>query len=88
MKQMSDVVVPYILKTDGSKVQLAQDPDLETLQEAVGGWIEGVGLKNDGYMYVNENGKFSNLPFNKYATDLIDFDDYIVGDVVIIKEAE
>jgi hypothetical protein len=85
---MNDVVVPYILKTDGSKVQLPQDPDLETLQEAVGGWIEGVGLKNGGYMYVNENGKFSELPFNEHATKLIDFHDYIVGDVVIITEAE
>ena len=63
---------------------------LETLQGAVGGWIECVWLGEAGFpdldMFVNEEGKLDGLSFNVVATRLsgiLVHDDCIVGDVVV-----
>ena len=77
----------YILKINGDKEELGYNPSLSVLQAAVGGYIEGVPL-NEGYMYVNDEGKLRGLPVNAPATDLIDFNDVIVGDVVILAVGE
>lgn len=63
---------------------------LRTLQELVGGCIEGVPLPDGRYMLVNENGKDSFHVINQVATDLallaeaIMADDYIAGTAVIL----
>ena len=75
------------LTTTGQTIELGYNPTLSILQEAVGGYIEGVPIEN-GYMYVNEEGKMQGLPVNVLATNLIDFDDIIVGDVVILEVGE
>lgn len=82
----------YKLKVDGTTEQLP-DCELETLQEAVGGYIEAVFLGGDDVMIVNEEGKIIGLPVNNHATTLAWerlskyrlYTEYIVGDVVIAK---
>lgn len=63
---------------------------LRTLQEIVGGCIEGVPLPDGRYMLVNENGKDGFHVINQVATDLahqteaIMADDYIAGVAVVL----
>jgi hypothetical protein len=64
---------------------------LEVIQDLVGGYIEYVNLSQDGVdMIVNEEGKIYNLDYNLQATLLyrathLYKDDYICGDVVIVR---
>ena len=69
-------------------VQMGKKPSLEELQKAVGGYIEGVTTANGGRFYCNEEGKLMRLPHNPAANTMIDFDDYIVGDVVVMEEGD
>jgi len=78
----------YLLKTDGTIEQMGWNPSLEEMQKAVGGYIQIVRTGNVGYMYCNEEGKILGLPYNKPATQMLDFDDYVVGDVVVMEEGE
>lgn len=68
-----------VLKPDGSTEvrQLTNEPELETLHEIVGGYIEAVpyfrtievnGAVHNCIAFCNENGKAQNLPINRYAT--------------------
>lgn len=64
---------------------------LESLQDAVGGDIQMVGLRAASMnMYINENGKFEGLATNRRATVLchttlaIADGDFIVGDAVLV----
>lgn len=75
------------LKVDGTSESLP-DTNLETLQKAVGGWIELVYTKHNDEMYINEEGKLHGLPINILATKLFGRDDVIVGDVVIVRRTE
>lgn len=79
----------YQLKVNGEKSELA-DTKLETLQKAVGGYIEMVETKDGDIMVINEEGKIENLPVNPFATELYKYgsDDPIMGDVVIAKRNE
>lgn len=43
-------------------------PPLEDMQEFVGGYVEGLRLKNGHTLYVNEEGRLKGLPVNKMAT--------------------
>lgn len=72
-----------ILTFESSKVSLSE------MQNVVNGYIQFVHLSPEAIMVVNEEGKFNNLPANELATQLFHsatliFDDYIVGDVLII----
>lgn len=65
--------------------------DLDSLQHAVSGDIQMVGLRGASMnMYINENGKLERLALNRRATILshwaeaIRHDDFIVGDVVLV----
>jgi hypothetical protein len=65
---------------------------LETLQGAVGGWIECVWLGEAGFpdldMFVNEEGKLHGLSFNVVASALSAIfarGDCIVGDVAVCR---
>ncbi len=78
----------YLLKVDGTIEQMGKNPPLEELQKAVGGYIEGVTTANGGRFYCNEEGKLMGLPHNPAANSMIDFDDYIVGDVVVMEGDE
>ena len=89
-----------IIKTDGSTKEIL-NPTLEQLQEAVGGYIEIVRINPDWaeaildahgigaeYMYCNEEGKLIGLEYNSTATILTDFNNIIVGNVVLMYEGE
>jgi len=81
----------FVIRTDGTSERLWGDdkPTLTQIQEVVGGWIEHVPIIMEGmYMYCNEEGKLKGLPPNWLATNLIDFDDVICGDVVIMEEGD
>ena len=78
-----------VIHTDGRR-ELKPIEGLKSLQDAVGGHIEGVRLKDEAFMYVNEEGKMRDLPFNDLATQLwvesYGRTDYIVGDVAIVGD--
>ena len=78
----------YLLKVDGTIEQMGKNPSLEQIQKAVGGYIEAVPMANGGIFYCNEEGKLLGLPNNLAANTLIDFNDYIVGGVVVIEVGE
>ena len=64
-------------------------PDYDTLNKAVGGWLEGVALVGVT-AYVNEEGKLMGLPVNALATRLAHRDeatypsDTINGDMIVL----
>lgn len=65
-----------------------RDIPSETLQAAVGGWLEYVGLAGAGMpsevgMYINEEGKLLGLPINLLATRFYGCGDCIAGDAVV-----
>ena len=64
--------------------------ELETLQEAVGGYVERVPVVKQTLdnldMWLNEEGKLKSLPLNMIATNLSGIwknGDFIVGDVLV-----
>lgn len=69
----------------GGRVEIITDLSLESLQDAVGGYIELVRTKN-GRMLVNEDGRMLQLKFNQMASDLADID--IFGDVVLLDRED
>lgn len=73
---------------DGTVTEITVD-GLDSLQAVVGGYIEGVQLK-DGYMYCNEEGKLIGLPVNPLATALAQTLPYdvIVGSVVVLGNGD
>lgn len=87
-----------ILKTDGTRKVVDFSTDsLKVLQEAVGGYIEAVQLKDNLTMWLNEEGKMNGLPHNENAQFYFDLAfgpgvDFIVGNAVmtggIDKEGE
>lgn len=82
-----------LIKTTGEITELP-NTKLETLQDAVGGDIELVALKNKRYMIVNEMGKVIGLDINPFASQLLASEsqcsplDYVVGNAVICGHDE
>ena len=84
----------YIIRTNGTIEELpAGVLSLETLQKAVGGFIETIPCLDNGkyrVMILNEEGKLDGLPLNPIATamtrGIVASMDFIVGDVVIADE--
>lgn len=86
-------VKALIVKTSGEvevrDLDLQQDmAGLRTLQDAVGGYIEGI-VGNGWNGYCNEEGKLLGLPFNRVATALASYAgwtgagaDVLCGDVI------
>ena len=73
------------------------EPTLESAQEFVGGYVEGIPFPNGDYLIVNEEGKLMGLPLNPEATTLwrATFDndnfitgrkDFVVGPAILIKK--
>lgn len=73
-----------------SALNLPKTQQLSHLQKAVGGMIEVVPSKQDGYSIIcNEEGKLKDLPINYKATILHwHASDPLCGDVVIIRTNE
>lgn len=67
---------------------------LDYLQSEVDGYIETLRIKDAPdrclIMIIDEEGKLKNKPVNELAGEIayIRFDDYIVGDVIIVKEQD
>jgi hypothetical protein len=74
------------VKTTGEVVAL-DGISLDTLQTAVGGWVQAIDLDEALTMWCNEEGKLVGLPHNPFAQFAWDKvyganTDYLVGDVV------
>ena len=75
------------INTDANEFKIVSDskdePTLESAQEFVGGYVEGITFPNGDYLIINEEGKLMNLPLNPEATALwratFDNDNYITG---------
>ena len=80
------------ITTAGELVEL-EDISLNALQEAVGGWVQAIGLKDNLTMWLNEEGKLMQLPHNLKGQAIWDSffqegSDYIVGNVVLTGGAD
>ena len=73
------------------------EPTLESAQEFVGGYVEGITFPNGDYLIVNEEGKLMGLEVNEPATklwrDTFDNDnfitgrkDFVAGPAILIKQ--
>lgn len=77
-----------VIQTDGIKsvVEFEVGNSYDLISNAVGGWIECVGLSKAD-MWCNEEGKLEGLPQNPIATSLFHNEfgarDVIVGNVII-----
>ena len=89
------------INTKASEFKIITDqkdePDLETAQKFVGGYVEGITFPNGDYLIINEEGKLRQLPLNPEATALwrATFDndnfvtgrkDFVVGPAILIKK--
>lgn len=78
-----------LLKTEGDPEMMSSENNgyikLDQLQKAVGGYIEQITLEK-GLLFVNEEGRLKNLPFNPHASLMARKD--IVGDAVFCLEDE
>ena len=89
------------LNTKSSQFKIIEDskdePTLESAQEFVGGYVEGITFPNGDYLIVNEEGKFMGLEVNEPATklwrDTFDNDnfitgrkDFVAGPAILIKQ--
>lgn len=82
-----------LYKTDGTIISVepknGKDFKLAELKEFVGGYIETVGLVDNMFMVVNEDGKLNGLGYNANATAVLEgyaqypSNDYIVGDALV-----
>lgn len=80
-----------LIKVDGTEVVLP-DVSLETLQKAVGGYIQIVPTNDGRLLVLDEEGKLKEKPVNATGTKLTrgvvaDWD-LIVGDVVVANNDE
>lgn len=77
----------YILKVDGTRVDLNHRPTLKECQEAVGGWItiakDFLVRHPDKVMYVNEEGLLQQKSPNMRAYEMMGY--HIVGDVIVLE---
>ena len=76
-----------IIRTDGNVIPMESPINLESLQEAVGGYIELYHYttpKGNRFRFViNEEGRFTNLPINPNISHLVG--QTIFGDVVLLS---
>ena len=89
------------VNTDANELKIVSDskdePTLESAQEFVGGFVEGITIPNGDYLIINEEGKLMQLPLNPEATLLwrmtftkdkyvTGYDDFVVGPAIYIKK--
>ena len=80
-----------LIRTDNSVEKIEVDGKLQSLQEAVGGWIECLQLTDNAHAYIDEEGKLKAKEPNFIATmlcrrleDVIMPNDVIVGDMIVL----
>ncbi len=76
----------YIIKTDGTTVNLSDRPTLKQAQDAVGGYVEQMPKSSRSprvTAYANEEGRLQGLTVNVKASELLGF--AVVGDVVFLE---
>lgn len=73
-----------LIKSDGDYQVIDYEDSLDFLHNVVGGYIEYVPIKDNICMIINEEGKLKGLDINDIATSLISFNDFIVGNVLIV----
>ena len=83
-----------LIKVDGTSETL-NDLSLESMQKAVGGYIELVRSHQSEYDFIcDEEGKLKGYPINAKATHIAHEDkapslnDVLVGDVIVAKKGE
>ena len=82
------MIKAIVITVDGLQkdIEISEDTSLKTLQDAVGGFIQAVDLLGLT-MWINEEGKIDDLPFNPFATILWEAafgkTDVILGDIVL-----
>ena len=59
-----------------------KEPDLETIQNIVGGYFTIINTPDNKLMYVNEEGELKKLPANNEASKIVGFNVY--GKVLIV----
>ena len=89
------------VNTDAVEFKIIDDvkdePTLESAQEFVGGYVQGIEFPNGDYMIMNEEGKLMQLPLNPEATTLwrttftkdkylFGYDDWVSGPAILIKK--
>ena len=89
------------LNTKAPEFKIIEDtkdePTLESAQEFVGGYVEGISFPNGDYLIVNEEGKLRGLELNEPATKLwretftkdkyaFGHDDWVSGPAILIKK--
>lgn len=77
-----------IIRTNG-KIELVENDSLESIQAAVGGYIDSIGLNHNSLMYVHDEGRLVGDAPNWLATELLksmrpSIAAPIVGDAVVI----
>lgn len=80
--------IPVDVDTVAMTIELPTgSAQLDALQKEVGGYIEAVHLTPDFTLWINEDGKGLELPYNPratfLATDVLRPGDYIAGDAVL-----
>ena len=76
---------------------IKDEPTLESAQDFVGGYVEGISFPNGDYLIVNEEGKLTGLELNEPATKLwretftkdkyaFGYDDWVSGPAILIKK--
>jgi hypothetical protein len=80
------------ITTKGELVEL-DEVSLTALQQAVGGWVQAIGLTDSLTLWLNEEGKLNGLPHNLKGQAIWDSffgidTDYIVGNIVLTGGAD
>jgi len=71
-----------LIPVDGPS-QVLKDDQLDTMQGAVGGYVEVIRMGKGAVVLVNEEGLIHNLPFNPTGSRIVG--QPVVGPVVVIQ---
>ena len=74
-----------LIKTNNEYKVIEYEDNLDTLYNIVDGYIEYVQINDDICMIINEEGKLKNMEYNELATRLLPFENFIVGNALIVN---
>jgi hypothetical protein len=77
-----------IIRTNG-KIELVENDSLESIQAAVGGYFDTIGMNHNSIMYVHDEGRLVGDHPNWLATELVkamrpNYSLPVVGDAVVV----
>lgn len=80
-----DQIKAVVIEAGNPEIKIVDkfNSDLESLQKAVGGYIEAIRLDSETIIWVNEDGKVNDLKPNFMLTRGNKGLDYLVGNIVI-----